>query len=61
MNNEDNAEDIRMYMLCDMNYLAGMKAGWNFAQVGDDETFNKVVEDMRKLIREAKGKLNGKS
>jgi hypothetical protein len=49
--------EIQEALLCDMNYLSGLKAGWNFAQSGNDELYLRIVEDMQKLIREARQEL----
>lgn len=39
---------------CDRHYIAGMKAGWNFALTGDEDGFQKSVEGRLREIQESK-------
>jgi len=38
---------------CDRHYIAGMKAGWNFAQTSDEDGFQKSVEGRLREIQES--------
>lgn len=45
----------RLTALCDTNYVAGMKAGWNYCVDDDSEGMQKSIEDRQKpAIRELK-------
>jgi len=47
------APDYSECPLCDSSYIAGMRAGFNFGDSGDNEGFNKAVNSRRKQISDS--------
>lgn len=52
-----NPDDTATAILGDRMYIAGLKAGWNYAEAGDREGFAQSIENGYREIREAKREL----
>lgn len=48
------AKTLSLEVSCDRNYVAGLQAGWNFGDAGDNDGLAQCIESRQKYIRESR-------